>query len=85
MTLLSSSCPVDGWCIAVGDYAAMTGTTSYSAALILSESGGTWNAAEAPLPAGAALDPEGQLTAVSCPALGSCTAVGRYLDASGAT
>jgi len=85
VTIDSSSCPVDGWCIAVGDYPAVTGGVYYSAGLILSESGGTWSAMEAPLPTGASADPQGLLASVTCPTLGSCVAVGRYLDASGAT
>jgi hypothetical protein len=86
LTLASTSCPADGWCIAVGNYLALAGTTYYQAGLIVSESGGTWNATEAPLPGDAsASDPQAFLEGVSCTAVGSCVAVGRYLDASGAT
>jgi hypothetical protein len=86
LTLASASCPADGWCIAVGNYLAHTGTTYYQAGLIESESGSTWSATEAPLPGNAMLsDPQAFLQSVACTAVGSCVAVGRYLDASGAT
>jgi hypothetical protein len=86
VTLASTSCPVDGWCIAVGDYLGLTGTTYYGAGLIVAESGGNWSATESPLPVNAAPgDPQAFLQAVACSSVGSCVAVGRYLDASGAT
>ena len=44
VTFASTSCPADGWCIAVGDYLALTGSTYYEPGLIVSESGGTWSA-----------------------------------------
>jgi hypothetical protein len=85
LTYASTSCPADGWCIAVGDYLALTGTTYYEPALIAAESGNTWSAVEAPLPSNAAADPQALLQSVSCPSTGTCVAVGRYLDTSGAT
>ncbi|HXQ90919.1 MAG TPA: hypothetical protein VN768_05115 [Acidimicrobiales bacterium] len=86
LTLSSSACPADGWCIAVGNYLGEAGGTYYSAGLIDSESGGSWSAAETPLPANAmAGDPQAYLEAVACASVGSCVAVGRYLDASDAT
>ncbi|MGD0378927.1 MAG: Ig-like domain repeat protein [Acidimicrobiales bacterium] len=86
ITLASSSCPADGWCIAVGSYPGKNGSTYYSAGLIDSESGGTWTATESPLPSNAlAGDPQAYLEAVTCVSVGSCVAVGRYLDSSGAT
>ena len=82
----SASCPAEGWCIAVGSYQAFNGTTNPGAGVIDSESGSTWSATEAPLPSDASTtDPQADLDAVSCPAVGSCVAVGRYLDGSGAT
>ncbi|HUI04073.1 MAG TPA: hypothetical protein VLZ77_11070 [Acidimicrobiales bacterium] len=85
-TLESASCPVVGWCIAVGQYQGTNGTTDYGAAVIDSQSGSTWSALAAPLPADASTaDPEANLDAVSCPAVGGCVAVGRYLDQTGAT
>ncbi len=86
VTLASSSCPADGWCIAVGNYPGKSGSTSYSAGLIDSESGGTWTATKSPLPSNAlSSDPQANLEAVACVSVGSCVAVGRYLDSSGAT
>jgi hypothetical protein len=85
LTYASSSCPVAGWCIAVGDYLGHVGTTYYEPGLIAAESGSAWTAIAAPLPANAAADPQALLQSVSCAAAGSCVAVGRYLDTSGAT
>ncbi|HEY5025004.1 MAG TPA: hypothetical protein VII76_08515 [Acidimicrobiales bacterium] len=85
LTYASTSCPVDGWCVAVGDYLALTGTTYYEPGLIATESGSTWSASQAPLPGNAAVDPQALLQSVTCTGVGSCVAAGRYLDASGAT
>ncbi|HTZ10367.1 MAG TPA: carboxypeptidase-like regulatory domain-containing protein [Acidimicrobiales bacterium] len=86
LTVASSSCPAEGWCVGVGNYFAQSAPGSYYVAgLLLAESGGTWSAAEAPLPSGAATDPHVTLTSVSCPSVGSCVAVGSYVDASAAT
>ena len=85
LTIASSSCPADGWCIGVGNYMAVTAGNYYTAGLIVSESGGTWTATESPLPGNAATDPQAFLQAVTCTGVGSCVAVGRYLDTSGAT
>jgi len=85
-TLPSVSCPADGWCVAVGDYLASSASTYYDAALIESESGSSWSAMEALLPVGAsATDPQASLNSVQCAAVGSCVAVGQYVDSSGAT
>jgi len=85
-TLPSTSCPADGWCVAVGDYLASSATTYYDAGLIEAESGGGWSATEALLPLGAsATDPQALLTSVQCGAVGSCVAVGQYVDSTGAT
>ena len=85
VTLTSTSCPVDGWCVAVGDYAATNGVVNYEAAVILTESGGNWNATQAPLPAAAVAAGQSLLTSVQCAVVGSCVAVGGYLDTTGAT
>ena len=86
VTLTAASCPADGWCVAVGDYPALSGTTYYEAGVIETESGGAWNATEAPLPLSASpTGPQAVLQSVQCAAVGTCTAVGRYLDATGAT
>lgn len=86
MSLVSDSCPGDGWCVAVGNYPAQEAGVQYTAGLIVLESGGTSTALEAPLPANAnASDPQALLTSVDCPQEGWCVAVGRYLDSTGAT
>lgn len=85
-TLPSVSCPADGWCVAVGDYLASSTLTYYDAALIESESGGSWTATQALLPVGASTtDSQALLNSVQCAAVGSCVAVGHYVDSSGAT
>jgi len=86
LTISTTSCPTDGWCIAVGNYPAVVGTTYYTAGLIVAESGSTWTASAAPLPANASTtDPQAFVQSVACASVGSCIAVGRYLDSSGAT
>jgi len=86
MTLVSDVCPVDGWCIAVGNYPAVMAGVPYTAGLIVSQTGSTSTAMEAPLPANASpTDPQAMLTSVDCAQVGLCMAVGRYLDSTGAT
>ena len=85
VTLTSTSCPADGWCVAVGDYPATNGIVTYEAAVILTESGNAWTATQAPLPAAAAPASQSLLASVQCPSVGTCVAVGQYLDTSGAT
>lgn len=71
--LLSVSCPAPGNCVAVGYY----GKEGDFSALIETLSGGTWTPATAPLPAGEA-DLGAELDGISCPAPGTCVAVGEY-------
>jgi hypothetical protein len=71
------SCPSASFCTAVGTY---EDATARSDGLLLTRSGGSWTAAQAPLPAGAA---GATLNAVSCPSASFCAAAGYYLDASG--
>lgn len=86
MTLVGDACPAAGWCVAVGNYPVQTSTFNYTAGLIVVMTGSTSASLQAPLPPNASpTDPQALLTAVSCPQVGSCVAVGRYLDASGAT
>lgn len=83
MQLQSLSCASTGNCSAVGGYDDALGD---SQGLLVTEAGGRWQqAVEAQAPAGAAVQPfrladGGGLVAVSCPATGDCTAVGRYTD-----
>jgi hypothetical protein len=78
--LADVSCTGVGACVATGQYRDSRGGTQ---GVIDTLAGGTWKAAAAPLPAGAAVT--GQLAAVwaiSCPAPGTCLAGGHY-DGSG--
>jgi hypothetical protein len=78
--LADVACSGAGACVATGQYRDSDGGTE---GVIDTLSGGTWAAAQAPLPADAAAS--GQLAAVwaiSCPAPGTCLA-GGYYDSSG--
>ena len=80
----SLSCPATGSCTAVGSYIDVSDQTD---AVIATLAGGTWSAGTAPL---SGLNPPpntraiaiARLDAVSCPAAGSCVAVGDYQDTS---
>jgi hypothetical protein len=77
--LAGVACPPAGACTAVGDYLDSTGADR---ALLETLSGGTWNASP-----GLSSGPSATgnyLNAVSCPAAGSCAAVGYYVDSAGA-
>jgi hypothetical protein len=80
VSLSSVACPVDGSCVATGNY---TDTSGDQQGLIETLSGGTWTALSAPLPAGAGTEPLVSLGSVTCPADGSCVATGDYSDTSG--
>jgi hypothetical protein len=81
-------CPSVGFCVAVGSYQSdetgPDGSDSYEG-LIETLSGGTWTAAEAPVPADQSIwAPTANLVALTCAAEGSCVAVGNYqLDGPG--
>jgi serine/threonine protein kinase len=73
--LLSVTCPAAGSCVSVGAYTLQVGSTG----LIETLSHRTWTPATATLPADAsAAHPQAFLGAVTCPAVGSCIAVGGY-------
>ncbi len=76
------ACPAAGSCVAVGSYTDGAGNLQ---GLIETQSSGTWTAQTAPLtglnPA-ANTNPSVYFYALSCPAAGSCVAVGSYDDAS---
>jgi hypothetical protein len=79
MRLFAVSCPARGSCVAVGDYEDTSGDWHGLTETLVN---GAWTAAT--LPVGglspAALGPLLVLAAVSCPAVGSCVAVGTYED-----
>jgi uncharacterized repeat protein (TIGR01451 family) len=79
--LASVSCASAGNCTAVGGYLDSSGRQG----LLLTQTAGSWAAAEAPLPANAASAQDVFLTSVSCASAGNCTAVDSYLDSSGNT
>jgi hypothetical protein len=75
------SCSSVGNCEAVGTYRTGSAATS-DVGLLLSETGGTWTASEAPLPStgpdAANGAPDVSLPSISCTAAGSCEAIGVY-------
>lgn len=71
------SCPALGSCVAVGYQLSASGTAE---ALVEAESAGSWTPLPLPLPSTVG----SYLTAVSCPAVGTCVAVGYDIGASGA-
>jgi hypothetical protein len=77
------ACPAVGSCVVVGNY---WDVSSHVQGLIETLAGGAWRAITAPtagLNPAAAADPGARLLDVSCPAVGSCVAVGEYSSASG--
>jgi hypothetical protein len=77
VVLGSVSCPAAGSCVAVGHY---TSVTPGAVPLAETLSGGSWTATAAPT---AGLNPPAGnagagLTKVSCPAVGTCVAIGTY-------
>ena len=80
VTVDSVSCASGGNCAAVGHYIDTSG--SEEGVLFVEDSGKWAHGVEAAVPANAATAPEVDLTSVSCPAAGDCTAVGEYLDSS---
>ena len=79
-TVSAVSCPSVSQCVAVGHYGP---STNGQMGLLLTDSGGSWTAAEAPLAANGANGGEGPVPSVSCGALSQCVAVGTYYDNSG--
>jgi hypothetical protein len=83
MYLEHTSCPTTGSCVAVGHY---TDSSGNQQGLIETLSSGTWTSATAPvndLSPAAGTNPRIYFDALSCPATGSCVAVGYYTDSSG--
>jgi len=80
-TFKDMSCPTNGWCVGAGYYFDSSGGV-YTAFETLS--GGRWSTTEAPVPSDALSGSGAQVvaTSVSCPAAGSCTAVGYYINSS---
>ncbi len=74
------ACPSASRCVAVGGYIDTSGS---SQGLLLTRSGSSWRAAEAPVPANAGARPSAFVNAVACPSASVCVAVGSYIDTSG--
>ena len=75
----SVTCPAASTCIAVGRYADASNSPQ---GLLLTGSGSSWTATEAPLPANANSFPEVSISSVACSSGSRCTAVGNYYDQS---
>ena len=74
------SCPLAGYCTAGGAYNDASGNAQ---GLVLSESAGLWKTPTKLLaPLGALINPSLTVESISCGAVGSCVAVGNYLDTS---
>ena len=87
MTVSSLSCPSASSCIAVGTY---FDDNNVQQGLLLTYVNGNWQAAKAPVPAGAATDAQvtnnlehAYVNDVSCWAIDNCIAVGTYMLTSG--
>ena len=76
LTMTGISCPSAAFCVATGYY---TDSTNQDHGLLLTWSGGSWTAAEAPLPSGADSTADVDLNGVSCPSASYCVATGIYL------
>lgn len=78
----SLSCPVAGWCVAVGKVTSSENATPdpVTEAFVTTLSGGRWSAPAVPAaPAGAStVAPATWLSSVSCTGKGSCVAIGGY-------
>jgi hypothetical protein len=73
-------CRAVGGCVAIGHYTDQNGD---SQGLIETLSGGTWTAMRAPLPGDVAAKPVSYLWGITCPASGTCLAVGSYIGRNG--
>jgi hypothetical protein len=79
LSLDADTCVSASECVVVGDYA----SSGPGGLLMLTGSGSSWTAAEAPLPANASPD-SGTLASVACASASDCVAAGDYIDASDA-
>jgi hypothetical protein len=74
------ACPSATLCTAVGGYES---SADNSEGLLLTQHQGSWTAATAPVPPGAAANPYSSITAVACPSATTCTAAGSYTNSAG--
>ena len=76
VNLYGVSCPSVSQCVATGQY---TNTDGNAQAMVLTWSGGSWTAAETPVPSDASSNVGALLSRVSCPSVSHCMAVGEYV------
>jgi hypothetical protein len=74
------ACPGRATCVAAGVYHDSSGAQQ---GLLLTSGRPSWQAVEAPVPAGAAPVPQVRLTGVTCPSTTQCVAIGTYLTIGG--
>jgi hypothetical protein len=79
VSINSVACPSAAFCVAVGTY---TDSSGQQQGLLLTGSGSSWEATQAPLPSNAAATPGPGVWSVACESAASCVAVGNYLDSS---
>ena len=80
VSLNAVACARAKMCVAVGSY---TDNTGRGQGILATGSGPSWTAARAPLPPGAASDPDVDLLAVACGSAQGCLATGYYTDSAG--
>jgi hypothetical protein len=80
VSLDAPACPVDGSCVATGDY---TDTSGNVRSTIETLAGGSWTAQQAPLPFNAGASPGSSIGAPACPSAGTCVVMADYNDTSG--
>ena len=78
----SSVACASGSCLVAGTYQPPE-SPGNDQGLLVTGSGTSWTASEAPMPADASASPNGGLSSVACPAAASCVATGFYADSSG--
>jgi len=74
------ACPSATLCTAVGNNFVPAGN---SEGLLLTQHRWSWTVATAPVPSGAATNPETFITGMACPSATACTAFGGFTDSSG--
>jgi hypothetical protein len=75
-TLSSVTCPSTGACVVAGNYT--NNSTGYAPGMLLTGSGSSWNAVEAPLPTNASVNGSRVLSSVTCTSTTACAAAGWY-------
>jgi hypothetical protein len=76
---MATACPAPGNCIVLGVY---QNTAGHGSIFADTEAAGSWTATQVPLPTGAPANANPLPHLLECAAVGSCTAVGQYTDAS---